>query len=84
MTLEEFLQYVRQLAREQGSQQALAAKCGINASWLSEILKGRRDPGKKLLDALGFRRVVTYERIGEGEEHAPECCGSCSRHNGAA
>lgn len=84
MTPDEFLRHLRQLARTYGSQKALAEHCGVNPSWLSDILRGRRDPGQKLLTALGFRRVVTYERLLEGEGDAPECSGSCSGHEGAA
>jgi hypothetical protein len=66
MTPEEFLTYLRQQAQAHGSQKALAAHLRINPAWLSDILRGRRDPGQKLLEALGFRRVVSYERKEEG------------------
>ena len=42
------------------SQKALAAELGITASYLCDILKGRREPGQSVLDALGMERVITY------------------------
>lgn len=84
MTQDEFLHYLTQLAREHGSQKALAEDLGINAAWLSDILRRRRDPGHKLLEALGFRKIVTYERITEGGNDATSSRRRCSRHNGAA
>ena len=47
----------------EGSQQAAAKRFGISGAYLSDVLNGRREPGKKLLNALGYRRVVVYEQI---------------------
>lgn len=44
-----------------GSQAHYAACLGISESFLSDVLSGRREPSKKLLDALGLERVVYYE-----------------------
>jgi transcriptional regulator with XRE-family HTH domain len=46
-----------------GSQEAAAKRLGVSAQYLCDVLKGRREPGKKLLDAIGYRRVVVYEQI---------------------
>lgn len=46
---------------EKETQKALAKRLGISAQYLSDILKGRREPGQKMLDALGLERVITYE-----------------------
>ena len=48
-----------------GTQTALAKELGISKPYLSDILKGKRDPGPKVLAQLGIRRVVTFERIGD-------------------
>lgn len=44
------------------NQSAWARSRGISPSYVSEVLAGRRDPGKLILDALGLERVVTYRR----------------------
>lgn len=41
-------------------QAAWARSKGVSAAYVNDVLKGRRDPGPKILDALGFERVVTY------------------------
>jgi transcriptional regulator with XRE-family HTH domain len=68
MTKTEFIAYLREQVAVFGSQHRLAEHCGVADSYLSDVLTGRREPGQKLLDALGFRRVVTYERVREEAE----------------
>jgi len=46
-----------------GSQKAAAASLGITQSYLSDLKTGRREPGAKVLTALGFKRVTNYERV---------------------
>ena len=46
-----------------GSQDAAAKRLGISPQYLCDVLRGRREPGKKLLDALGYRRLVVYEQV---------------------
>jgi len=43
-----------------GSQTAFAAANSISITYVSEVLAGRRDPGRKILAALGLTRVVLY------------------------
>jgi hypothetical protein len=40
---------------------ATAAGLGVSAAYLSGVLKGRRPIGRKLVNALYLREVVTYE-----------------------
>jgi transcriptional regulator with XRE-family HTH domain len=47
---------------EKLSQAEVAAQLGISASYLCDLLKGRREPAKKVCDALGLERVVSYRR----------------------
>jgi DNA-binding transcriptional regulator YdaS (Cro superfamily) len=43
-----------------GGQAAWAARHGLSASYVSDVLNGRRDPGESILRALGLARVVRY------------------------
>lgn len=61
MNKTEFMQYLQQLVAEAGSQKDLASRLKISAPYMNDILLGRRDPSKKLLNALGFEQVVTYQ-----------------------
>jgi transcriptional regulator with XRE-family HTH domain len=54
---------VRQIIRERlegGTQVALARKLKITPAYLSDILSGARDPGRRVLRALGLGRTVEY------------------------
>jgi hypothetical protein len=63
MTLEEFRGYLKEKAHEYGSQKTLARHLGVNEAYLSDVIRGRRDPSHKLLWACGFQRVITYKPI---------------------
>jgi transcriptional regulator with XRE-family HTH domain len=39
-----------------------AADLGVSSQYLSDVLHGRREPGPKILNALGLERVVTYRK----------------------
>lgn len=45
------------------TQRALADEIGVSAAYLNDYLHFRREPGAKLLDGLGLRRVPMYERL---------------------
>ena len=46
-----------------GSQVALAKSLGISPVYISDVLNGRRSPGKTLLKALGYRRLWVAEPL---------------------
>lgn len=60
MTKSELIEHIRQLLAEAGTQKDLAAQLGVSAAYLGDVLIGRKEPGKKLLSALGMERVVMY------------------------
>lgn len=47
------------------TQKALADELGVSPAYLSDILRGKRDPGPQVLGALGLERVVAYQKAGE-------------------
>ena len=47
---------------EQASQKSVATKLGFSQQYLCDVLRGRKEPGAKILDALGLERVITYRR----------------------
>ena len=54
------------LLREQapiGKQEQWANDHDVQPSYLSDVLRGRRDPGKSIQKALGYERVVMYRKI---------------------
>ncbi len=51
---------IRRDAEKAGSQKALAAKIGISAAYLCDVLKGNRVPGPSILRFYGLRAEPTY------------------------
>lgn len=46
-----------------GSQKAWAERHGLSSGTVGDVLHTRRDPGPKLLRALGLRRVTRYVKV---------------------
>lgn len=44
------------------TQRALAAELGVSAAYICDILKGKRNPGDKILRPLGLSRSRSYSR----------------------
>ena len=63
MNAEQLREWARSLiADAYGSQEVFARHSGISTAYVSDFLAGKRDPGDKMLEALGYERVVKYRR----------------------
>lgn len=62
MNLQDIVSLLERKALAPGGQQAVARTLGISSAYLSDIIGGKRQPGKKVLNALGLECVVTYRR----------------------
>lgn len=45
-----------------GSQKAVADSLGVSQQYVCDVLNGRREPGKKMLTALGFSKEIGYKQ----------------------
>jgi hypothetical protein len=54
----EIVQLLRAEVKEAGSQEAWAKKAGIDRSFVNKVLHGTKQPTKKMILALGLRKVV--------------------------
>lgn len=54
---------IRETIDRYGGMQQTAAALGVSKSTVSDTYHGRREPAEKLLTALGYRRVIVYERL---------------------
>ena len=54
------IKMLQRLVKEHGSQKDAASRLGVKPSYFSDVLNGRREPGPKILCALGLRKG--YER----------------------
>ena len=61
LTQEEFLGLIRDDVEAEGSQKALAAKLDVSETYLSDVLRGRRSAGNKILARYNLRPVTSYE-----------------------
>ena len=45
-----------------GSQASAARQLGVSAQHVADILRGRREPGPRVLDALGIERTIEFRQ----------------------
>lgn len=60
LTQEDVITRLRAAIDDAGSQASFAEKHGISLQYVNDVVRGRREPGQKILDALGIERVVVY------------------------
>ncbi len=60
--MEDIKPLLRRLAKKHGSQHELANTLGVSPAYLSDVLKGKREPGQSILSPIGYERVVIYRR----------------------
>lgn len=60
MALAEVVRLVRGRCEAAGSQKDFAGLAGVSQAYISDVLNGKREPGQKLLAAIGLRRTVVY------------------------
>ena len=65
LTYDDLIALLRRRIKEHGQQKLFAAAHGMSAQYVTDVLRGRREPGEKMLGALGLRKVVTYEEVKE-------------------
>lgn len=62
MNQQEIVTYIRGvIASQYESQAGFAHKNGLSVQYVNDVLNGRRSPGRKMLKAIGARKVVSYE-----------------------
>lgn len=65
LTAHDVITRLRDAIAREGSQKAFAQAHHISEQYLSDVLRGRREPGQKILDALGVERIIRYREKGE-------------------
>jgi hypothetical protein len=63
MTADDVRREIARQAEDLGSVTAWAKAKKLSQAYVAHVLQGRQEPGKKMLAALGVRRVVKYERV---------------------
>lgn len=62
LTLQELREVIRQMIGS-GTQKEYALTIGVSNSYLNDILNGHREPNPKFLNAIGYRRIMRFEKI---------------------
>lgn len=60
MSLAAFYAEMSNRITEAGTQAAWCKANGVSPAYLCDVMNGRREPGDKILRALGWKRVITY------------------------
>jgi len=55
---------LEKLIHEHGTMARVAQSIGVDVSYISYMLSGKREPSDEVAERLGLRRVVRYEPIG--------------------
>lgn len=71
MTEDELINLLRRHCAPWGARKEFAKQAGVSAAFLSQVIAEHRRLPESLVKALGYRRVVTYERIPGREAPAP-------------
>lgn len=64
MTKEQVIKLLRSACDRAGTQAAWARAHGIAPAYVNDVLNERREPGDKILAALGIERIYTRRRDG--------------------
>lgn len=68
MNEQDVLDRLRAAIELAGSQKRFAEQHGISLQYVNDVLRKRREPGQKILDALGIERFVNYRE----KENVPD------------
>jgi hypothetical protein len=55
---------LEQSVKEAGSQAKFADQHDISRQYLGDVLRRKRAPGERILEALGMEKVVEFRRVG--------------------
>ena len=61
-TKEHILHLLRKEVAKAGSQKRLAENLGVSPAFVSDCLRGNRNPTGKLLAKVGYQIVISYKR----------------------
>lgn len=60
ITLVDVFGLIRTACRAAGGQSAWAEANGMSAAYVSDVLNARREPGPRMLAAIGLRKITRY------------------------
>lgn len=64
-TLHHVCDALNEIGRTRGGQAELARKAGVSRAFVNLLVNGERDITDPIIKALGFRKVISYQRISQ-------------------
>ena len=61
-TAVEVTEMLKRCIAKTGTQSAFAAKIGVSASYLHDVINQRRSPNKKIIDELGLTEIRGFAK----------------------
>lgn len=58
---EQLIDHFREVIKTHGTQLSFAKSLGVSAPLISDILKGNREPGERILKQLGIKQLLVYQ-----------------------
>lgn len=68
MTHNELKKVLSDACKKAGGQKAWATSNNLSAAYVNDILLDRREIGQSVLDALRYRKIVTYQAMQKRKE----------------
>jgi hypothetical protein len=59
---DEFIVMLKERVLKLGTQSAFAAKVGVSAAFLHDVLNGRRRPNEKIISELGLTKIRGFAK----------------------
>ena len=63
ISTDEMRQVLREACEVAGSQSAWAKANGLSSAYVSDVLAGRREPGKSIAQVFGYEPVTMYKEL---------------------
>lgn len=63
ITVDEVRRRLQQQIDLNGSQTATAQRLGVSLAYLNDVIRGKREPGEKLLTPIGIQKVIIYQEV---------------------
>lgn len=60
LTLDDVIALLKKRCEEAGSQRAFAIDSEISPQYITDVLRGKREPGAMILEALRLEKVIFY------------------------
>ena len=62
--LSDVISDIQKIVNTLSTQKKAAAFLGVSSQHLSDVLRGRREPGARILKKLGWQKVIGYKYTG--------------------